>query len=115
MNTVTATGNGPASPSYKPDPQRLAQAANEFEAVLLNQLLGSLEHTFSALSQKKSEAQDHYHFLGVQALTSHIASNGGIGIADMIVRSLTQQSHNANSLNSQQKSPSVLEGLNLNF
>jgi Rod binding domain-containing protein len=114
MNTVSATEHGPVPNSQKLDPQRLARAAHEFESVLLNQLLGSLEHSFSTLSQKKSEAEDHYHFLGVQALTSHIASNGGIGIAEMIVHSLTPRSNRVTSLNAT-KSPSGLEGLNLNF
>jgi Rod binding domain-containing protein len=114
MNTISAIGNGPVPSSQKLDPQRLAQAVHEFEAVLLNQLLGSLEHTFSTLSGKKSEAEDHYHFLGVQALTSHIASTGGIGIADMIIRGLTHHSNRATSLEAT-KSPSNIEGLNLNF
>ena len=97
MNGIPAIDRGLASASQKSDPQRLTYAAHQFEAVLLNQLLGSLEHTFSTFSQKKTEAEDHYHFLGVQALTSRIAANGGIGIADVIIRSLTNQHGNFSS------------------
>lgn len=103
----TASAARPVSTSHALDSQRLAPAAHEFEAVLLNQLLGSLEHTFSTLSEKKTESADHYHFIGVQALTSHIASHGGIGIADMIVRSLSSKT---SSVESQQKAPQVLRG-----
>jgi Rod binding domain-containing protein len=115
MDSIPATDQVPASTSQKLDPQRLAHAAHQFEAVLLNQLLGSLERTFSTLSQKKTEAEDHYHFLGVQAVASQIAANGGIGIADMIIRSLTPQDSNISSFIDPQKSPSQLEGLDLNF
>ena len=114
MNPINAIENAPVRSSQRLDLQRLAKAAHEFESVLLNQLLGSLEHAFSTLSRKKTEAEDHYHFLGVQALASHMAANGGIGIADTIVRSLTHQSTQATSLETT-KSPSACEGLNLNF
>jgi Rod binding domain-containing protein len=116
INTVTATDSGSGSRPQKLDPQRLAHAAHQFEAVLLNQLLGSLEHTFSTLSHKETGAEDHYHFLGVQAVASHIAANGGIGIAKMIIRSFPQQSDtNIRPFTDPQKSPSQFEGLNLNF
>jgi len=69
--------------------EKLVHAARQFEAILLNQLLGSLEHAFSALGKEKTEAgSDHYRFLGVQALASSVAAKGGLGIADMILRNL---------------------------
>jgi Rod binding domain-containing protein len=75
----------------------------EFEAVLLNALLGPLEHTFSSLPGKETDAvSDNYHSLGMQALTSTLAAKGGVGIADMIVKSLSKRDH-AGSLN--EKSP----------
>jgi Rod binding domain-containing protein len=95
MKPISAIKSDAFSNSQKLDPQRLAKAAREFEAALLNQLLGSLAHTFSTLSQKKAESADQYHYLGVQALTTHVAANGGIGIADMIVRSLTRANNTA--------------------
>ena len=107
MNSIAATDRGPASASQKLDPQRLAHAAHQFEAVLLNELLGSLEQTFSALSQKKTEAEDHYHFLGVQAVASQIAANGGIGIAEMIIRKLTHDGDKLSSLMIQKKAPHI--------
>src|SRR5208282_5038276 len=69
--------------------QRVTHAARQFEAVLLNSLLGSLEHSFSALPGKKPDSiADNYHAMGMQALASSLAASGGVGIANMIVRNL---------------------------
>src|SRR5271169_4183961 len=70
--------------------RRVLHATHEFEAVLLNTLLGSLEHSFAALPGKDSEAgSDNYQYLGMQALASSLAARGGVGIASMIVHSLS--------------------------
>ncbi|HZP63311.1 MAG TPA: hypothetical protein VFB28_07845 [Terriglobales bacterium] len=69
--------------------KKLNHAARQFEAVLLNQLFDSLEHTFSVLGEEKTSAgADQYRFLGIQALCSRISEHGGLGIADMIVRNV---------------------------
>ena len=68
---------------------KAVHAAQQFEAILLNQLFGSLQHTFCALGKEKTETgSDQYRFLGLQALASSVAARGGLGIADMIVRNL---------------------------
>jgi Rod binding domain-containing protein len=72
--------------------RKITKAAREFEAVLLNTVLGPLEHTFSSLPGKETDAvSDNYHSLGMQALTSTLAAKGGVGIADMIVKSLSKR------------------------
>jgi Rod binding domain-containing protein len=70
--------------------KKAMHAAHDFEAVLLNNLLGSLEHSFAALAgdKKKDPAADSYQSMGIQALASSLARGGGIGIASMIVPSL---------------------------
>ena len=50
---------------------RVLHAAREFEAVLLNTLLGSLEHSFASLPGKDPDGtSDNYHSLGMQALAT---------------------------------------------
>ncbi|HXZ32719.1 MAG TPA: rod-binding protein [Terriglobales bacterium] len=114
----TLSGAIPLTPK-KSDPEKFVRAAHQFEAVLLNQLLGSLEHAFASLGTEKTEAaSDHYRFLGMQALASSIAAKGGIGIADMIVRNWYQRDDPAaDRLAKQQKSLSNFssERLHLNF
>ena len=88
MSTVSASAQsaGPPSEAYA---KRVTHAARQFEAVLLNNLLGSLEHSFSALPGKQPDAiADDYHGMGMQALAATLAARGGVGIANMIVRNL---------------------------
>ncbi|MBZ5573077.1 MAG: hypothetical protein LAO09_14495 [Acidobacteriia bacterium] len=78
-----------STPHLTPPTKKIVRASQEFEAVLLNTLLGSLEQSFSAMPGKKLETgSDHYHYLGMQTLASSLAAGGGLGIADRIVRSL---------------------------
>ncbi|MGO9124748.1 MAG: rod-binding protein [Terriglobales bacterium] len=72
--------------------RKIAKAARDFEAVLLNSMLGPLEKTFSSLPGKENDAvSDNYHSLGMQALASSLAAKGGLGIADMIAKSLSKR------------------------
>jgi len=65
------------------------RAARQFETLLLANLLGPLERTFSAIGgEEKTPGSDAYQSLGMQAIASILANHGGIGIADMIARSL---------------------------
>lgn len=71
--------------------QKLVRAAHQFEAILLNSLLGPLEQTFASLGQQSDDPMSNqYQFLGVQTLASCLADRGGLGIADMIIRNVTR-------------------------
>ncbi len=48
---------------------------------------------FSSREKKRDAVSDNYHSLGMQALTSTLAAKGGVGIADMIVKSLSKRDH----------------------
>jgi len=70
---------------------KMVRAARQFEAVLLNSLLGSLQHSFSSLGGQKSDGEStNYDYVGMQALSSALAARGGIGIADRILASMRQ-------------------------
>ena len=69
--------------------QKVIHAAHEFEAVLLNTMLGPLEQTFSSLPGKTKDSEsDNYHYLGMQALSSALAANSGLGFANMMIHGL---------------------------
>jgi Rod binding domain-containing protein len=83
--SLTATG-GTAAPSPSP---RLMTAARQFEALLLESLLGPAERTFSTVPGGSNQAESEtYQSLGVEALANGLACSGGLGIAAMIVRNL---------------------------
>ncbi len=78
-----------ATPSANAPPKKLLHVAEQFETVLLNDLLGPLEKTFSSLpGEKDSPGSSDYSYLGTQALASALAASGGFGIAATIVRNL---------------------------
>lgn len=71
--------------------KKLVQVAKQFEAVLLNDLLGPMEKTFSSVpGQKDSPGSADYAAMGAQALSSGLAASGGFGIANLIIRNVMQ-------------------------
>src|SRR5579872_1893547 len=89
MSTVAPASSAASTATTEAYGRRVSEAAHQFEAVLLNSLLGSLEHSFSALAGKKTDSvADDYHSMGMQALSSTLAARGGVGIASMIIRNL---------------------------
>lgn len=74
------------------------KAGAEFEGVLLNIVLGAVEHSFSELPGTRVQQEDQaYNGLGMQALTSGLARAGGIGLGKMIAAALekSERSHRA--------------------
>ncbi len=98
MNSVSPTPS-PTALDGDGHRKKLSHAARQFEAVLLNQLLGSLQQTFSALGEERaSPGSDQYRFLGIQALCSTISEHGGIGIADMIMRDVQARENRSGTI-----------------
>lgn len=65
------------------------KAGEQFEAILLNMVLGGVERSFTQLPGSKiGQETEAYSGLGMQALTSGLAHAGGIGIAATIAKSL---------------------------
>src|SRR5258708_9647721 len=87
MNAIGATT---ASPASQPERARAFEAGAQFEAVLLNTVLGPLEHSFSHLpgGKKEDQASEGYSGMAMQALTSGLARSGGIGVGKMIAEEL---------------------------
>jgi len=91
--TIAGVTANPISPEANDAHSRkIARAAHQFEAVLLSSLLGSLQHTFSILpgGERPRQETETYQSMGMHALAANISEQGGIGIAERIVRSLQQ-------------------------
>ncbi len=91
MEAIAATAGPTAAPLER---ARAVQAGMQFEAVLLNTALGSLEHSFSHLPGGKEEdhASEGYSSMAMQALTSGMARSGGMGIGKIITEALLRNS-----------------------
>ncbi|PYX73976.1 MAG: hypothetical protein DMG72_11490 [Acidobacteria bacterium] len=74
-----------------PSTGRILKAARDFESVLLNSLLHSMQETFSGVSgENKEVGSDDYSDIGTEALAAGLSASGGLGIARMIMKDLTK-------------------------
>ncbi|WP_448588021.1 rod-binding protein [Thermocrinis sp.] len=68
--------------NYTKDKKKIAQ---EFESILLKELL---KEGFRGILKGKSFQHQMYYDLFLEKLSKHMALNGGIGIADFVLRNL---------------------------
>jgi len=86
-------GTGAAKQAEPVDPKAL-QAAKDFEAIFLRTLLSSLEKTTSISGGGKlNTGQSTYGSMVVGALADKVSAGGGIGLADIVAKSLTAHAH----------------------
>ena len=81
---------GAIKPEAPVDPKAL-KAAKDFEAIFLRTLLSSLEKTtsMSGGANKPTTGQSTYGSMVVGALADNISGSGGIGLADIVAKSLS--------------------------
>jgi Rod binding domain-containing protein len=85
------------------DPKAL-KAAKDFEAIFLRTLLSSLEKTTSVKGGGKLDtSQSTYGSMVVGAMADQISQGGGIGLAEIVAKSLT--AHGAPTISSESKPP----------
>jgi Rod binding domain-containing protein len=69
--------------------KRLRKAAQEFEGILISQLLGKIDMGFSSLAGDSPMAgSETLNSLAAQTLSGAMASRGGFGIGKMLVHQL---------------------------
>ena len=82
---INAVANQPGTAAHK----KLCKAAQDFEGMLISQLLGDFTSGFSSLSGDAPLAgSETLNSLAVQTLSTAMASRGGFGIGKMLVRQL---------------------------
>ena len=83
-NASPVAADGPVDP-------KALKAAKDFEAIFLRTLLSSLEKTTSINggAAKPTTGQSTYGSMVVGALADNISGSGGIGLADIVAKSLS--------------------------
>jgi flagellar protein FlgJ len=85
-----ATAAAPTKPDA-PDPKVL-KAAKDFEAIFVRQMLKSVEKTTAAgCGTQASAGEKTYGSMIVDTLSDSISKAGGLGLADVIARSMAIQ------------------------
>ena len=79
----------PTAPAQKDTPAKIQQAAKDFEALLLAQMLKS-EREASGDGGDDSDANSTLVELGEQQFAQALASGGGFGIAKIVETGLTK-------------------------
>lgn len=68
------------------------KAGAQFEAVLLNNVLGGVERTFTDLpGGHKDQCTEVYSGLAMQTLSSALAQRGGVGLGSLIADALVER------------------------
>jgi Rod binding domain-containing protein len=81
--------NSSGSMSETPAHKKLEKAAQEFEGMLISQLLGDFASGFSSLGgDAPLSGSETMNSLAVQTLSNAMAGRGGFGIGKMLVRQL---------------------------
>lgn len=82
------TGTDPASQA------KLVDAAHQFEGILLEQMLKSMQVGKDGDDSDESSdgGQDTMRSFGVQAMAQAISQRGGLGIAQQIIQKVTSES-----------------------
>jgi len=89
---ISSTIQGAAASAPKPGTPsaETLKAAREFEQIFLRKMLSSLEKSGRAASGSSSTGSEVYSSMVVNSLAESISSAGGIGLADVIARAMTQ-------------------------
>lgn len=75
--------------SGETDDWKIRRAGIQFEAVLLNKVLGDLERAFTSMPGKKPDNSNQaYSGWAMQSLSAGLAEAGGVGIGAMIAKTL---------------------------
>lgn len=94
---ASATTSSSALKQTAEDP-RIKEAATQFEAVLLRQMLSSLEKTTNSSTGSKSTGGSIYGSMVVNTVADAIANAGGLGLASLLTKSLQTVASGAGSM-----------------
>jgi Rod binding domain-containing protein len=81
-------------PSGSGSNESIHHAASEFESILLNQWLEGAESTFGSVpgaDQDEDAGDQQMKSFAVQALAKGITAAGGIGLANLVSKALTER------------------------
>ena len=89
---MNVTGVSPSAGNLLEE-ARANKAGAQFEGILLNMVFGDLERVFSHFpGRSEDNVSKSYDGFGMEALTSGLSENGGIGLGKFIAKALMARS-----------------------
>jgi flagellar protein FlgJ len=90
---IAQTAVAPATPPTTPkgdDPAKIKDAAQQFEALLIGQILESASHGGGWLGSGEDSSSSCVNGFAQEQLANMMAKQGGFGLSDMIAQGLTR-------------------------
>lgn len=88
MNTASTQLAFPKTQSNSPEVTKVKKAATQFEAMLLAKWWSAMKESGLGSDDETDPGHDTLDEMGIQAISTAVASGGGLGIGAMLVRSL---------------------------
>ncbi len=95
---VSDTASLQRSMQAGPDRSAAQGAGEQFEAILVRQLLGDAFKPMFGGAETKAPGSDVYQYLVTDVVAQSVAQGGGLGIAKMLVSQLTPKGETADKL-----------------
>ncbi len=103
--------NPNAAPAVAPKDPKLVEAAKQFEAVFMRELLKPLEKSTAAMAGSSTSAgESTYGSMIVDALGDAVAKAGGLGFGDQLVKDLAPRLEAEEKAKSTPPAPKALSG-----
>ncbi len=96
MHPAPAPSVAAPLPGAKDTPEKIQKAATDFEALLIAQMLKSARESGGGVTgdaDEQDETNSTMLELGEQQLAQALSSNGGLGIANMVIAGLTNHAN----------------------
>ena len=97
MKLDAVNGGAAASDRRPAEDPRLAKAANQFEAMMMKELLAPMARSGDLFTDSEGDQKGILGEFASESLAGALSAHGGLGIADRIIHSL---SHSGNSSSS---------------
>lgn len=91
LTGVLASGQDPLT-APKDDPVKVKQAATQFEALLIGQMMKSMRGTDGWLGTGEDDSSSSAMEYAEESFAQSMAANGGLGLASMVSKGLTKAS-----------------------
>jgi peptidoglycan hydrolase FlgJ len=93
LNTILTPGTTSPGSSPKDDPEKIKNAAEQFEALMIEQMLQSAANSGSGGWMGSSDDDSDSALGGVaeQSFAQALSANGGLGLAKLIVAGLSRK------------------------
>ncbi len=94
LNLLSTSSSQGSGQEISGNPKKLAEAAKQFEALMITQMMKSARDTSGWLSEGDETGEDSSMSMAEEQFAQSMASNGGLGLAKMIVKVMSHEETN---------------------